>query len=29
MTQWLYLTGWFVAQADRRPSVIPGFRLER
>jgi hypothetical protein len=29
MTQWLYLTGWNVAQADKRPTLIPGFRLER
>ena len=29
MTQWLYLTGWYVAQADQRPTVRPGFRLER
>ncbi len=29
MTQWLYLTGWYVAQADRRPALVPGFRLER
>ena len=29
MTQWMYLTGWYVAQADARPTVIPGFRLER
>jgi hypothetical protein len=29
MTQWLYLTGWYIAQADQRPTVIPGFRLER
>jgi hypothetical protein len=29
MTQWLYLTGWLVAQADQRPRLDPGFRLER
>jgi Zn-dependent M28 family amino/carboxypeptidase len=29
MTQWMYLTGWYIAQADARPTVIPGFRLER
>ncbi len=29
MTQWMYLTGWFVANAPRRPALDPGFRLER
>jgi Zn-dependent M28 family amino/carboxypeptidase len=29
MTQWLYLTGWHVANADQRPRLVPGFRLER
>lgn len=29
MTQWMYLTGWFVANAPKRPGVDPGFRLER
>jgi hypothetical protein len=29
MTQWLYLTGWKVAQAAKRPAVEPGFKLER
>ena len=29
MTQWMYLTGWFVANNPRRPAVDPGFRLER
>ena len=29
MAQWMYLTGWFVANADARPRVDPGFKLER
>jgi len=29
MTQWMYLTGWFVANAATRPGVDPGFKLER
>lgn len=29
MTQWMYLTGWFVANAPTRPALDPGFRLER
>ena len=29
MTQWMYLTGWFVANAPKRPSIDPGFKLER
>lgn len=29
MAQWMYLTGWYVANAARRPAVDPGFRLER
>jgi Zn-dependent M28 family amino/carboxypeptidase len=29
MTQWMYLTGWFVGNAPRRPALDPGFRLER
>jgi Zn-dependent M28 family amino/carboxypeptidase len=29
MTHWMYLTGWFVANAPRRPALDPGFRLER
>lgn len=29
MTQWMYLTGWFVANAPHRPAIDPGFRLER
>ena len=29
MAQWMYLTGWFVANAAERPKVDPGFKLER
>lgn len=29
MTQWMYLTGWFVANAPTRPRIDPGFHLER
>lgn len=29
MTDWMYRTGWKVANAPRRPAVDPGFRLER
>ena len=29
MTQWMYATGWLVANADQRPALDPGFRLER
>lgn len=29
MTQWMYATGWLVANAPRRPAIDPGFRLER
>ncbi len=29
MARWMYLTGWFVANAPQRPAVDPGFRLER
>lgn len=29
MTRWMYLTGWYAANAPRRPAVDPGFRLER
>ncbi|HEX6037369.1 M28 family peptidase [Longimicrobium sp.] len=28
-TRWMYATGWMAAQADQRPRVEPGFRLER
>ena len=29
MAQWMYLTGWFVANAPARPAVDQGFKLER
>jgi hypothetical protein len=29
MAQWMYLTGWYVANAARRPAVDAGFKLER
>lgn len=29
MAQWMFLTGWFVANAPVRPPVDVGFRLER
>jgi len=29
MTRWMYATGWAVANAPQRPTVDPGFRLER
>lgn len=29
MTQWMYLTGWYVATTTKRPSIDPGFKLER
>ena len=29
MAQWMYLTGWFVANAAARPKLDPGFALER
>ena len=29
MARWMYLTGWYVANAARRPAVDAGFRLER
>jgi hypothetical protein len=29
MAQWMYLTGWFVANAPERPRRDPGARLER
>lgn len=29
MTKWMYLTGWFVATAPKRPAIDPGFKLER
>ncbi len=29
MAQWMYLTGWFAANAPKRPAIDPGFKLER
>jgi Peptidase family M28 len=29
VTRWMYATGWLAAQADQRPRLEPGFRLER
>jgi hypothetical protein len=29
MTEWMYRTGWKVAQADKRPALDPDFKLER
>lgn len=29
MTQWMYMTGWLVANAPVRPAIDPGFKLER
>jgi hypothetical protein len=29
MTEWMYRTGWKVAEAPRRPAVNPDFKLER
>ena len=29
MAQWMYLTGWFVANGDRRPSLEPVFDVRR
>ena len=29
MAQWMYLTGWFAANAPTRPAIDPGFKLER
>jgi hypothetical protein len=29
MARWMYATGWRVAQADQRPRLDPGFKLER
>ena len=29
MAQWMYLTGWFVANAPERPKIDPGAKLER
>jgi len=29
MAQWMYATGWAVAETDARPALDPGFKLER
>jgi hypothetical protein len=29
VTEWMYRTGWKVANSSQRPDVIPGFKLER
>jgi len=29
MAQWMYVTGWLVANAPERPKLDPGFKLER
>jgi hypothetical protein len=29
MAQWMYLTGWYVANAPKRPALDEGFKLER
>lgn len=29
MAKWMYLTGWFAANASQRPGIDPGFKLER
>ena len=29
MAQWMYLTGWYVANLPKRPEVDAGFKLER
>jgi hypothetical protein len=29
MAQWMYLTGWFAANAAARPKLDEGFKLER
>ena len=29
MAQWMYVTGWYVANAPKRPTVDAGFKLER
>jgi hypothetical protein len=29
MARWMYLTGWYVANAPRRPALDPEFKLER
>lgn len=29
MTQWMYVTGWLVANSPKRPAIDAGFKLER
>jgi hypothetical protein len=29
VTEWMYRTGWKVANASKRPAVEEGFKLER
>jgi hypothetical protein len=29
MTKWMYMTGWYAANASKRPAIDPGFKLER
>ena len=29
MADWMYMTGWLVANAPKRPALDPGFKLER
>jgi hypothetical protein len=29
MTDWMYETGWLVANSPKRPAIDPGFKLER
>ena len=29
MARWMYLTGWYVANASKRPALDAGFKLER
>ena len=29
VTRWMYATGWLVAEANERPKLDPGFKLER
>jgi len=29
MAQWMYMTGWLVANAPEKPKLDPGFKLER
>jgi len=29
ITQWMYMTGWLVANSDRRPALEPVFDVRR